>query len=217
VQFALLPLKNSAYDGIMTAGPRLALFTRLPVAGSAKTRLIPAVGAKQAASIHKTLTERTIVTLKQLAKASGAAPAEVHFTGGSAEDFSAWLGDDVSLVEQVGGSLGDRLVAAIDPAPVILFGADTPDLLPAHCTDAAKALSSHDLVIGPACDGGYYLIGVTKPFHFLFSDMPWSSDRLFEATLRRAAEHGLRCAQLEMLSDCDEPEDLERWPWLLSC
>jgi uncharacterized protein len=201
----------------MIGTPRLALFTRLPVAGSAKTRLIPAVGAERAAEIHRTLTERTLATLKDACPTFSAAQIEIHFTGGSTAEFRAWLGDDLTLVDQASGSLGDRLAAALDPAPVILFGADTPDLLPGHIIAAAEALTLHDVVIGPACDGGYYLIGVKQPLHILFSDMPWSSDQLLTATLNRAAEHGLSFAQLETLSDCDEPEDLARWPWLLSC
>jgi hypothetical protein len=193
----------------MTAKPRLALFARYPAAGFAKTRLIPALGADGAAEVHRQLTERTLAVLK----ATGF-PVELHFTGTEAAAFRDWLGDGFALVPQVEGDLTDRLLAALHPAPVIFFGADTPDLSAQHVAQAIAALESKPVVLGPADDGGYYLIGMQQPMPDLLTDMPWSTDRVLPETLRRLAAHSVEPVLLETLHDCDRPEDLPRWPWL---
>lgn len=192
----------------MTA-PRLVLFTRYPTAGVCKTRLIPALGAAGAADMHRRLTERTVAVLR----ASGAA-VEVAYTGASAAEFAAWLGPDVGLAEQVEGDLTVRLLACLDPAPVIFFGADTPDLSRHHVESAIAALASHEVVIGPAEDGGYYLIGMRRSMPELLIDMPWSTERVLPETLARLDRIGIAPVMLETLADCDRPEDLARWPGL---
>lgn len=188
---------------------RAVLFTRYPMDGAAKTRLIPAIGARGAARVHRQLTERTVERLR-----AAGAMIEIHYTGAPEADFRAWLGHDLRFVAQPEGDLTDRLLAALDPAPVIFFGADTPDLEVDHIAAAIAALHTHEVVIGPAEDGGYYLIGVAKPHAFLFTDMPWSSDAVFPETCARLATRGITPVILETLADCDRPEDLPRWPWL---
>jgi uncharacterized protein len=189
--------------------PRLVLFARYPTAGVAKTRLIPAIGPEGAASVHRCLTERTLVTLQ----ASGL-PVEVHYTGADKVAFRQWLGGDVTLVEQAQGDLTNRLIAAVNPAPVIFFGADTPDLDTAHINAAVSALEQNQVVVGTACDGGYYLIGMKHSYPTLLTDMPWSTDQVMPETLRRLASMDIKPILLEALHDCDRPEDLARWPWL---
>lgn len=189
--------------------PRLVLFARYPAPGACKTRLIPALGPEGAAAIHRRLTERTLEVLR----ASGA-PVTVAFTGAGADAFAAWLGPDVALVEQADGDLSARLLACLDPAPVIFFGADTPDIATHHVEAAMAALSEHEVVIGPAEDGGYYLIGMRQPMTELLTDMPWSTDQVLPETLARLAARGIAPVLLEMLADCDRPEDLARWPGL---
>ncbi len=229
--------------------PRLILFTRYPTPGEAKTRLIPTLGANGAAELHRVLTERTVALLRTVG-----APVEVHVTGAPVEAFRDWLGQEVAFIPQAEGGLGERLLAALDPAqgrhaelvsasmphrqpvmpneawtlkrvqhddltdravsPCIFFGADTPDLSPEIVAAAVAALETHDGVIGPADDGGYYLIGMREPQPALFTDMAWSTETVFPETMRRVAELGLNFLTLETLSDCDRPEDLARWPWL---
>lgn len=196
------------------ADARLVLFTRLPVAGQCKTRLIPALGPDGAAKVHKSLTERTLAALMQ-----GSGRVEVHYTGGDEAAMRGWLGDGPDLVAQADGDLGARLLAAMRGdaapfAPVLFFGSDTPDLTADHVQQAMAALASHDVVIGPAEDGGYYLIGMRRPMPQLFTDMPWSSPDLMAATMAVLAAQGIAPHLLERLSDCDTPEDLARWPWL---
>lgn len=189
--------------------PRLVLFARYPTPGSAKTRLIPAVGADGAAVVHRTLTERTLAVLS-----GHDCPVELFTTGAPHNEFAEWLGADVILKQQAEGDLTDRLTAALDPAPVIFFGADTPDLSREIVTSAIGALASHDVVIGPAEDGGYYLLGMARPFPDLLHGIDWSTEQVFPQTMTKVEAANLSVAVLRTLADCDRPEDLARWPWL---
>jgi uncharacterized protein len=141
---------------------------------------------------------------------------ELHYTGAEEADFRAWLGEGFALVKQAEGDLTDRLIKALYPAPVIFFGADTPDLSNHHITQAIAALQTHAVVIGPADDGGYYLIGMKQPMPELLIDMPWSTDQVMPETLRRLAAKAIEPVLLDTLHDCDRPEDLARWPWLIA-
>jgi rSAM/selenodomain-associated transferase 1 len=192
---------------------RLVLFARYPLPGACKTRLIPALGPAGAANLHRRLTERTIAVLRM-----GNGPITVAFTGASEAEFAVWLGPEVLLAKQAEGDLTARLLACLDPAPVIFFGADTPELANRHVETAIEALRSHEVVIGPAEDGGYYLIGMRRAMPELLTDMPWSTELVLPETLRRLEQMGIAPYLLETLADCDRPEDLERWPELqLSC
>ncbi|WP_310498392.1 TIGR04282 family arsenosugar biosynthesis glycosyltransferase [Sandarakinorhabdus sp.] len=184
---------------------RVALFTRWPEAGKAKTRLIPALGPQGAADLHRRLTERTVATVK----AAGLA-LEIRSTGADPARFRDWLGVE-SVVDQGEGDLGDRLSRTAETLPVLLLGADIPGLLPQHLRAAAAALATAPAVIGPAADGGYWLLGLAEPMPQLFTDMAWGTDAVLAATLARLPPGTPR---LETLSDLDTPEDLARWPGL---
>lgn len=193
---------------------RLVLFTRYPKPAKAKTRLIPSMGEKGAAEIHRLLTEKTIQTLRKAAVGNQNTVVEIRYTGGKTDQFSRWLGDDVEYVSQCGGDLTARLLDALDPAPAIFFGSDTPDLSPSIVKEAVDALESHDTVIGPAEDGGYYLIGM-KERHDIFTNVPWSTEKVFDETISKLDTAALSRHILPVLSDCDRPEDLLRWPELM--
>lgn len=188
---------------------RVVLFTRYPEPGGAKTRLIQAIGAEGAAAVHRTLAERTVKTLD----ASGLA-AEIHITGADESAFREWLGADRNYIEQTKGDLGDRLTAAIEPTPVLFIGSDCPDLTSDHLQAAATALEEAPVVVGPAEDGGYWLIGLADRHDFLFTDMPWGTQDVVTETLARLEARSIAPAMLDTLADCDRPEDLRRWPWL---
>lgn len=199
--------------------PRLIMFARYPEPGKAKTRLIPALGGDGAATVHKRLTERTTAQMRKSALA-----IEIRFTGADASDFESWLGADLDYVAQrdaalprgdpEGGDLGARLLDAAKEPPVILVGADCPDLQAGHLARAADALTTHDVAIGPAGDGGYWLIGLATRHDWLFTGMKWGTDTVLPETLRRLADRNVAPARLPTLADCDRPEDLPRWPWL---
>ena len=188
--------------------PTVALFIRYPAPGRAKTRLAPALGDKGAARVHRLLVERTLATLRD----SGL-PFELRVTGAPLESFVEWLGADMQLVDQGDGDLGERLARV--QAPAILLGADIPGLAACHLREAANAMTSHDVVIGPAQDGGYYLIGFREPVPFLWPAMPWGTSIVRAETVGRLQARGLGFAILEELADCDRPEDLAAWPELL--
>jgi len=195
----------------MPTPPRLVLFTRYPIPGMAKTRLIPALGPDGAAALHRRLTERALDTMQ----ASGL-PMELRVTGAPLPAFQAWLGETPALVEQGEGDLGARMARAASGAPVVLLGADVPDLSVRQIAAAAAALDHAQVVIGPAEDGGYYLLGLAAPLPFLFEDMPWGTDVVLQRTLERLAAHGIVPVLLDTLADLDRPEDLARWPELLA-
>lgn len=196
-------------DAGQIATPRLILFTRYPTPGLCKTRLLPVLDPERAADLHRRLTERTVARLR-----ASHCPVSIAFTGGTEAEFASWLGTGLDFIEQVDGDLSARLLACLGQAPVIFFGADTPDLDHDHIAAAISGLMTHDVVIGPAEDGGYYLIGLRRPIPELFTTMPWSSDQVLPETLRRLATMGIAPQLLPMLADCDRPEDLQRWPHL---
>jgi uncharacterized protein len=188
---------------------RVVAFARFPVAGLCKTRLIPAVGADGAAAIHTKLVETCIAAMR----GSGLL-IELWTTGAEAHAFRDWLGDDIAFIDQGEGDLGDRLARAAAPYPVIFIGSDAPDLDAARLIAAAAALRTGPAVIGPAEDGGYYLLGLNAPAPWLFTHMDWGTETVFDETMRRFAAHDIVPIVLEPLADVDRPEDLTRWPEL---
>ena len=189
---------------------RIAIFARAPVAGEAKTRLIPMLGADGAAALQRRLIERTLTT----ACAVPAAQVTLWVAGGSEHPFitevSARFG--VALAAQVGNDLGARMQHAFEAAgaPLALIGTDCPQLGPADLAAAAAALAANDVVIQPATDGGYVLIGLARPQPALFESIDWGGPQVLRQTQARIATIGLRCALRPTLDDLDTPADLQR-------
>src|SRR6516164_4195889 len=189
----------------------LALLAKAPVAGAVKTRLIPALGAGGAAALHTQLIERTVATACKASIGSVTlwvtpAPPHAFFTT-LASRFS------MGLAVQPDGDLGARMLAACQAVagPVIVIGTDCPALTPAHLHEAADMMrEGNDVVVIPAEDGGYVLIGSRQPQPSLFTDMAWSTDMVMAKTRRRLTQHGLTCHELPPLWDVDRPEDLAR-------
>ncbi len=192
------------------AKPRLVLFTRFPEPGRAKTRLIPALGPQGAADLHRRLAERTLATLR-----AAGLPLEVRVTGAPPAAFRAWLGQGTRVVRQGEGDLGARMARALRPAPAILVGSDLPLLQPGHIAAAAAALAGGEVALGPAEDGGYYLVGLPAAAPFLFTGMAWSTDGVLAETCRRLEARRVAYRLLATLPDLDRPEDLPRFAWLL--
>lgn len=186
---------------------QLIIFTRYPIAGQAKTRLIPALGAEGAARLQREMTEYAV----QQARASGAA-VEVQFTEGSPDLMRNWLGPDLSYTEQSTGDLGERMAHAFEShfntgaERVVLIGADCPENRTENIAAAFRALETHDVAIGPARDGGYYLIGLTRPQPQLFHGINWGSDQVLKQTL--SAAQALSVHALPEWSDVDEASDI---------
>jgi rSAM/selenodomain-associated transferase 1 len=193
---------------------QLTIFTRYPEPGLTKTRLIGALGKKGAAALQKELTEQTVQKIDPLVKTSTIEPV-ICFEGGDLASMQNWLGDDRTYKPQGDGNLGEKLIKAFEDAfsagaqRVVTVGCDCPDLNKEHIGRAFDALYLKDLVLGPATDGGYYLIGIKCPCGALFKDIPWGTDRVFETTVYLAQELGLSIEILEELRDVDRPADLE--------
>jgi len=150
------------------SGRHLTIFTRYPKPGRTKTRLIPALGAEEAALLQTAMTGRTVLTARHAARSQGFR-AEIRFTGGSRRQMRRWLGPGLAYTTQGSGDLGLRMSRAFrdhlherhDAA--VIIGSDCPGLTPSIIRQAFNALLDTDLVIGPAADGGYYLIGLKAP------------------------------------------------------
>ena len=140
---------------------------------------------------------------------------EVWFSGGGVTEMRALYGDDFEFRPQSDGDLGRRLSAALnDPEgfqPTVIVGTDCPDLSDDNAQKAFAALDEYDVVLGPALDGGYYLIGMRRFVPALFQDIAWGTSTVLVQTQRIAAEHGLRVFLLDPLPDVDEPADLVHW------
>lgn len=191
-------------------GPRVVLFTRYPEPGRAKTRLIPALGAQGAAALHRALTERTIEVVHR----SGLA-LEIRATGAPHTAFTAWLGAE-TIVDQGDGDLGERLERAGPPYPTLFIGADAPDLTPGLLRDAADALERSSAVIGPAEDGGFWLLGLARAVAGVFTGIDWGTDVVCAQTIARLTAAAIDPVLLPELADCDRPADLSRWPDLMA-
>ncbi|MGM0689301.1 MAG: TIGR04282 family arsenosugar biosynthesis glycosyltransferase [Bacillota bacterium] len=192
---------------------RLIIFTRYPEAGIVKTRLIPALGPEGAQLLHREMTEYTIRQARRVD-----CDLEVRYSGGSRELMAEWLGEGLSYRKQEGDTLGERMQDAAAKAfsagsnKVAMIGTDCPGLTAEQIKKAFGLLDQADLVLGPAFDGGYYLIGMRRPHDILFRDIPWGSEFVLKVTLETAEKLKLKTALLEKLTDIDCPEDLLKWP-----
>jgi len=192
---------------------RLILFTRYPEPGRTKTRLIPALGAQGAAALQQRMSEALVGQMTRFASLYPAS-LEIRYAGGNRQAMAAWLATDIPCLDQGEGNLGDRLHRAFAQAfaqgaqRVVVIGADCPGLTPALFAQAFTALATQELVLGPARDGGYYLVGLTRPRPALFAKIPWGSGEVLAETLKQAQTLNLSTHILETLADVDRPEDL---------
>ncbi len=214
---ATAPRTRAYMQTITTSDKTVLLFTRFPLPGLSKTRLIPYLGPKQAAQVQKMMTETIVATVSRLQKVYPHS-FEIHYAGGSLEQMQSWLGTTHSYKKQPDEPLGTRLEHAIRPhlqenKNTVVIGADCPDITEKILQDALQTLSKHEVAIGPAHDGGYYLLGMTGslPLSYiqhLFSDIAWGTNRVFTQTIRRIKDLNLDCHILQKLHDIDTPDDL---------
>ena len=188
----------------------LLLFLKAPSPGQVKTRLAATLGAERAAQVARMLAERV---LAQTRPEAGDYARVVAFAPATARAaIERWLPGE-ELWPQEGDDLGARMHAALarglnTAASVVLVGTDVPALSRAIVNAAFAALERAALVLGPARDGGYYLVGLRAPRPELFTDMPWGTAAVLEETRARAARLGLPMALLPVLDDVDTEEDL---------
>lgn len=193
----------------------LVVFTRYPRPGTTKTRLIPSLGPGRAAWLHRCLTEHTTDCLRDFIS-HNPAHGFIAFWGASRRKMRKWLGPNFSYRVQSRGDLGHRLQRAIHQAfkngarKVIAIGSDCPDLSKEILNQAIQALNTHCTVLGPAEDGGYYLIGMRHPNAGLFTGIEWGTDRVFKQTLETLHRRPCTIHLLPKLQDIDRPSDVIR-------
>ncbi len=198
----------------MASRPAVIAFARAPLAGRAKTRLIPALGPEGAAGLYRCFLLDTLDGLREQPCDIVVAAAEADDVGPLAEATAA-LGLQAEVVVQTGADLGERLSNAVQHTlscghrAAVVIGTDSPDLPPSFVRRALDLVRAHDLVLGPCSDGGYYLIGLRAVIPSLFCDIAWSSGTVLSATIERATQMGLAVALLDPWCDVDAPADLQ--------
>jgi len=199
-----------------SAEDTVIIFTKFPAPGLVKTRLIPALGAQGAADCQRRMSEQIVRRVREL-KRYRATDLQIHYQGGKTEMMAAWLGDDLNYYPQKGDDIGCRMTAAFQQAfaaggrHIILVGSDCPALTAAILHSALNKLKQLDLVLGPAMDGGYYLIGLNRPCPELFTEISWGTGRVLAETLKKAEEQSLSVGRVDTLYDIDRPEDLRHF------
>jgi len=195
---------------------RLIIFTRYPQPGEVKTRLIPTLGSRRAARLQKEMTRHAMAWASTLG-GSASLSVEVHFTGGSKKLMRRCFASQLPYRHQGEGDLGRRMREAFRDAfrsgvdRAVIIGTDCPALSPDTIDTALKRLRQNDVVLGPATDGGYYLIGLGRELPRIFENIPWGTGEVLEATLARAKHLNLSISLLETLHDVDQPGDLHVW------
>ncbi len=204
------PTTTNATDALIT-------MTKAPIPGEVKTRLCPPLTPDEASTLHGSFVldelERSRKAIKTQAlrvhRYLGCAPSPDHAFFRVLE-----ARQEVRLLPQIGDDLGARMHHAFDQLfqrgyqRIIMVGTDLPDLPPTTYVEALTLLNEHDLVLGPAVDGGYYLIGMKQPNPDLFSNIPWSTNQVTARTLERAKVLGLSHACLPPGHDIDSLDDL---------
>lgn len=191
----------------------IAVFARWPAPGRVKTRLSPALPESPACDLYRGMLGDALAAAAKVEADTrtlwwAGAPA-----GRAAFDVPAGF----EVREQVGHDLGARLEHACAEMlrrpgdRALIIGADCPDLGASHLREAFASLAAHALVLGPALDGGYTLIGLSRSAPELFRGVAWGTAAVLEQTLERALALGLPVARLEPLADLDTPADLVKW------
>ncbi len=198
---------------------RIVIFAKLPAAGFAKTRLIPALGSVGAARLAQQMLHHTV------REALAAAVGTVELCVTPSPDEPEWrqqkLPHEVNLSYQGEGDLGDRLSRAArrtlqSGESILLIGTDCPALNAKQIKEAADALSHSDAVLIPATDGGYVLLGVNQFHEALFNTIAWSTATVSAETIIRMQRLKWSIELLPACHDIDEPSDLAHLPqdWL---
>jgi len=192
----------------------LLVFTRAPVPGQTKTRLIPLLGTQAAAEFHQT------VLLSTLAEANASDFGTVEIWCATENDHlflkQCELDYACAMKIQQGNDLGEKMHHAIETTLeentfVVLVGSDCPAITTDILNQSCQHLSNgKDAVLGPADDGGYYLIGLKKPNPCIFQDIIWGEANVAERTRQNFAGQGLDYVELEELPDIDTPDDYQR-------
>lgn len=195
----------------------LIVFTRYPEPGKTKTRLIPALGAEGAAKLQCQMTEHTLSQVRKLQDLRSMT-VEVCFAGGDSSLMAQWLGSNFVYKPQSEGDLGKRMARSLSLAfqagtdCAVIIGTDCPGLSAPLLAKAFDLLHlSYELVLGPAVDGGYYLLGLRYFIPELFVGINWGTAEVLQQTMTIAKQLNLSVICLPELADVDRLEDLLIW------
>lgn len=187
----------------------LLIFLKPFIKGKVKTRLAKDIGDRRALEVYETLVRHTVAEAEKLPS-----NIELIFCYSEEPGPSDRYPGAFSSIIQHGETLGDRMSHAMVWADTqgfrekVIIGSDCATLSVGHLMEAFQQLDKNDVVLGPAEDGGYYLIGMTVPQPGLFENIHWSTDTVYESTLKKIYESNLRVGKLETLSDIDDLDDL---------
>lgn len=191
---------------------QVIVFLKAPRPGLVKTRIAASLDGEAAAGIYRVLLDRTLVALH------GRRDVELRFTPDGADaEIQPYLRPGWTMRGQGEGDLGERMSRAASEAfkagtrRVVFVGTDCPTLTGEDVVDAFDALGDADVVLGPAEDGGYWLIGLRQHAPVLFREIPWSTARVLAVTEARARAAGLSVGILKAMADIDTLEDWRRW------
>ncbi|MBQ0041339.1 MAG: TIGR04283 family arsenosugar biosynthesis glycosyltransferase [Clostridiales bacterium] len=186
----------------------MIVFTRVPVPGQTKTRMMPYFTPEQCADLHRCFLQDVSRQVKKVD-----ADIIVSYTGGNPDQLEQIFGKKVMYIEQIGDGLGNRMADAIRKAhetgydKIVLIGTDVPEL-EAETLDAAFAmLDACDVVMGPTEDGGYYLIGMKEAHQQAFNVKKYGEASVLEETLKGISDAGLTAVTIDSYDDIDTPED----------
>jgi uncharacterized protein len=200
----------------------LLLFARYPVAGKVKTRLGPRYTPEEALELHRALLADSLDLLNDAATRVSAVPILCLSEPGDLDaELSGRLGAALVAAQQ-GDDLGARLAKAFEERfsagfrQVVVLGSDSPHLPAERVVRAFEELEKQQVVVGPARDGGYYLIGATRLHPELFREIPWGTAQVYRETVRRARKEGITLASLPAWDDVDTPESI-RVVWKEIC
>lgn len=212
------PQKSAQPSASKPQSAALVIFAKAPIPGQVKTRLCPPLTPDEAATLHgsfvlDTLERTKLVTTRlrlPIDRYLACAPSSTLVFFQIMEERQT-----VKLIDQVGDDLGTRMQQAFDTMfakgyqRVLIVGTDVPSLPLEHFKQALTLLETNDLVLGPALDGGYFLIGLKRAVPELFANIPWSTDRVLALTLEKATALGLKTGRLQEWRDVDTIDDLQ--------
>lgn len=193
----------------------LVIMAKEPHPASVKTRLRKSLTDEKRLALYVRLLEATIEKLRSVPGVD----TFIAYTPETALSFFKKF--KLGLFPQTEGTLGDRLYNAARKVldggyrKAVLVGTDIPDISGSIVLNAFGLLSEHEIVFGPAVDGGYYLVGLKRPIRELFEDIPWSSERTLRESLDTAKKYGFSVATTETLLDIDTIDDVKRAGFML--
>ena len=189
---------------------KVFIFCRYPEQGRVKTRIASECGDAAALAIYGKMLKAVFNNLKQSDYSF-----EIHHTGGSRDEIEFWL-EKMDSRPQAEGDLGAKLSYAVEnwfeteTEPLVIIGSDQIEIDNAVLIEAEKILQSKDIVLGPAEDGGYYLVGMTKAQIEIFKDISWGTETVLAETVQKLNDNGLTYGLLPVKSDIDYLKDVPK-------